>query len=79
MLVEQVAGASFGGQMVSFKVNNSPAKQTVRWAQGGATELILSALSDDLGYLDPVKLTGGPLAQPLPPHAILGTVFIGDC
>lgn len=79
LLVEQVTGASFSGQMINFKVGTSEAKQTVLWAQGGATELVLSTLGDDLSDLGPAKPTGGPLAQPLPPHAILGTVFIGDC
>ena len=79
LLVEQASGASFTGQMISFKVGDFAAKQTARWSQGGATELVLSALGDGLSNLDPAGLAGGPLAQPLPPHAILGTVFIGDC
>ena len=79
LLVEQATGASFTGQMISFKVGNSPAEQTVRWAQGGATELVLSAPGDGLSRVIPGGLAGGPLAQPLPPHVVLGTVFIGDC
>ena len=79
LLVEQAAGASFTGQMISFKVGDSPAGQTVRWIQGGATELVLSAPGEGLSRLNPGSLAGGPLAQPLPPHVVLGTVFIGDC
>ena len=79
LLVAQPTGASFTGQMLSFKVGNSPAEQTVRWAQGGATELVLSAPGDGLSRVIPGGLAGGPLAQPLPPHVVLGTVFIGDC
>jgi len=82
LLLEQPAGASFIGQTVAFKVGGSQAKQTVRWKQGGATELVLSAPGSGLSRFYPPRSpgsSGGPLAQPLPPHVILGTVFVGDC
>jgi hypothetical protein len=82
LLVEQPTGTSFTGQTVTFKVGGSQAKQTVRWTQGGATELVLSAPGSGLSrFYSPGSsgMTGGPLAQPLPPHVILGTVFVGDC
>ncbi len=82
LLVEQPTGASFTGQTVTFKVGGSQAKQTIRWAQGGATELVLSAPGSGLSRFDSPGspgMAGGPLAQPLPPHVILGTVFVGDC
>ena len=79
LLVEQPTGASFTGELITFRVGNSQAKQTVRWTQGDATELVLSAPGDGLSHLEPAGLGGGPLAQPLPPHVLLGTVFVGDC
>ena len=79
LLVEQPSNTSFAGQMVTFKVGDSEAKQTVQWTQGGATELILSALGDGLSNFNASGLAGGPLAQPLPPHVVLGTVFVGHC
>ncbi len=79
LLVEQPSNTSFTGQMVNFKVGDSEAKQTVQWTQGGATELILSALGDSLSNFNPNGLAGRPLAQPLPPHVVLGTAFVGHC
>lgn len=84
LLVEQPSGASFSGQMITFKVGSSDANQTVRWTQGGATELVLSAPGVPLSriYPDesgPSSLAGGLIAQPLLPHVILGTVFVGAC
>ena len=78
LLVEQASCTSFTGQMVTFKVGDSEAKQTVQWTQGGATKLILSALGDALSNFNP-PWPGWPLAQPLPPHVVLGTVFVGHC
>jgi len=84
LLVEQPSGSSFSGQMITFKVGSSDANQTVRWTQGGATELVLSAPGVPLSriYPDesgPSSLAGGLIAQPLLPHVILGTVFVGAC
>ena len=84
LIVEQPTGASFSGQMISFKVGSSDADQTVRWTQGGGTELVLSAPRGGQSRVDPAglsepSLAGGLTAQPLPPHVILGTVFVGDC
>lgn len=84
LLVEQPSGASFSGQMITFKVGSSDANQSVRWVQGGATELVLSAPGVPLsrvypGEPGPSSLAGGLTAQPLPPHVILGTVFVGAC
>ena len=84
LMVEQPTGASFSGQMISFKVGSSDADQTVRWMQGGGTELVLTAPSSGQSRVDPAglgepSLAGGLTAQPLPPHVILGTVFVGDC
>ena len=84
LMVEQPTGASFGGQIITFKVGSSDAKQTVRWMQGGGTELVLSAPGNGQSRVEPAglgepSLAGGLTAQPLPPHVILGTVFVGDC
>lgn len=82
LLLEQPTGASFSGQTVTFKVGGSQAKQSARWMQGGATELVLSAPGSGLSRFDSpgsAGMAGGPLAQPLPPHVIIGTVFVGDC
>ena len=84
LLIEQPSGASFSGQTITFKVGSSDAKQTVRWTQGGATELVLSAPGIGLsriapGGVGPSSLAGGLTAQPLLPHVILGTVFVGAC
>lgn len=84
LMVEQPTGASFSGQMISFKVGSSEADQTVRWMQGGGTELVLSAPRSGQSRIDPSglgepSLAGGLTAQPLLPHVILGTVFVGDC
>ncbi len=81
---EQSAGASFSGQTITFKIGGSDADQTVVWVQGDATELDLTASADALSRLTPANVggpsfAGGPLAQPVPPHAILGTVSVGDC
>ncbi|MCH2676202.1 MAG: hypothetical protein VYC44_05520 [Chloroflexota bacterium] len=58
LLVEQASCTSFTGQMVTFKVGDSEAKQTVQWTQGGATKLILSALGDALSNFNPPGLAG---------------------
>ncbi len=84
LLVEQPTGASFSGQMITFKVGSSNANQTVRWTQGGATELVLSAPGVPLSRIAPTgpgpsSMAGGLTAQPLLPHVILGTVFVGAC
>jgi len=84
LLVEQPTGASFSGQMITFKVGSSDANQSVRWTQGEATELVLSAPGVPLsrvypGESSPPSLAVGLTAQPLPPHVILGTVFVGAC
>lgn len=87
ILVGQPSGVSFSGQTVTFKVGNSDADQTVFWVQGEATELDLTAARDGLGRLTPAEVdkffysggAGDPLAQPVPPHLILGTVSVGDC
>ncbi len=84
LLVEQASGGSFSGQTITFTVGYSDASQTVVWMQGGATELNLTAPGGGLGRLAPddvgrPSVTGGPLAQPVLPHVILGTVSVGDC
>ncbi|MCI0900225.1 MAG: hypothetical protein J4N70_04765 [Chloroflexi bacterium] len=84
LLVEQLSGYSFGGQTINFTVAGHEAGQSLVWTQGGATELNLTARGGGSGRLAPADvggpyLGGGPLAQPLLPHVILGTVFVGDC
>lgn len=84
LFIEQAAGASFTGKTISLTVGNSSADQTVVWMQGGATDLVLTATSGGLGQLAPSQiggpsLKGGPLAQPVPPHVVLGTAFVGNC
>ncbi len=84
LLLEQPTGASFSGELISFKVGSSDAKQSIRWTQGGATELVLSAPGIPLSRFTPdgpgpSPLAGGLTAQPLPPHVVLGTVFVGAC
>ena len=84
LLVEQSTGDSFTGQTITFTVGNSTADQMVTWKEGEGTELDLTAQGSGQSRLVPtgfdlVSLKGGPLAQPLPPHAILGSVFDGNC
>ena len=84
LLVKQSAGDSFTGQTITFTVGNSTADQVVTWKQGEVTELDLTAPGSGQSRLVPagfdlVSSKGGPLAQPLPPHAILGSVFDGNC
>ena len=84
LLVEQSTGDSFTGQTITFTVGNSTADQVVTWKEGEVTELDLTAPGSGQSRLVPagfdlVPSKGGPLAQPLPPHAILGSVFDGNC
>jgi len=84
LLVEQSTGDSFTGQTITFTVGNSNADQVVTWKEGEVTELDLTAPGSGQSRLVPagfdlVSSKGGPLAQPLPPHAILGSVFDGNC
>ena len=84
LLVEQSTGDSFTGQTITFTVGNSTAEQVVTWKEGEGTELDLTAQGSGQSRLvptgfDQVSLKGGPLAQPLPPHAILGSGFVGSC
>ena len=84
LLVEQSTGDSFDGQTITFTVGNSTAEQVATWKWGGTEMLDLTAQGSGQSRLVPtgfdlVSLKGGPLAQPLPPHAIQGSVFIGNC
>ena len=84
LLVEQSTGDAFTGQTITLPVGNSTAAQVVTWKEGEGTELDLTAQGSGQSRLVPtgfdlVSLKGGPLAQPLPPHAILGSVFVGSC
>ena len=84
LLVEQSTGDSFAGQTIIFTVGNSTAEQVATWKWGGTEMLDLTAQGSGQSRLVPtgfdlVSLKGGPLAQPLPPHAIQGSVFIGNC
>jgi len=84
LLVEQSTGDSFTGQTITFTVGNSTADQMVTWKEGEGTELDLTAPGSGHSRLVPtgfglVSSKGGLLAQPLPPHAILGSVFVGNC
>jgi len=84
LLVEQSTGDSFDGQTITFTVGNSTAEQVATWKWGGTEMLDLTAQGSGQSRLVPtgfdlVSSKGGPLAQPLPPHAIQGSVFIGNC
>ena len=84
LLVEQSTGDSFAGQTITFTVGNSTAEQVATWKWGGTEMLDLTAQGSGQSRLVPtgfdlVSSKGGPLAQPLPPHAIQGSVFIGNC
>ena len=84
LLVEQSTGDSFTGQTITFTVGNSTAEQVATWKWGGTEMLDLTAQVSGQSRLVPtgfdlVSSKGGPLAQPLPPHAIQGSVFIGNC
>jgi hypothetical protein len=84
LLAEQPSNASFFGKAVTFMVGNSNAAQTIPWQQGAATELALTAPGDGLSrhapeQIDTASPNGSPLAQPLLPHVILGSVFVGNC
>ena len=84
LLVEQSTGDSFTGQTITFTVGNSTAEQVTTWKWGGTEMLDLTAQGSGQSRLSPtgfdlVSSKGGPLAQPLPPHAIQGSVSIGNC
>ena len=84
LLVEQSTGDSFTGQTITFTVGNSTAEQVATWKWGGTEMLDLTAQGSGQSRLVPtgfdlVSSKGGLLAQPLPPHAIQGSVFIGNC
>ena len=81
LLVEQTTGGSFIGQTITFTVGTFDAIQTAVWMPGGATELNLTAPDGGTSRRAPggPSVTGGPLAQPVLPHAIVGTVSVGDC
>ena len=84
LLVEQSTGDSFAGQTITFTAGNSTADQVATWKWGGTEMLDLTAQGSGQSWLVPtgfdlVSSTGGLLAQPLPPHAIQGSVFIGNC
>ena len=84
LLVEQSTGDSFDGQTITFTVGNSTAEQVATWKWGGTEMLDLTAQGSGQSRLVPtgfdlVPSKGGLLAQPLPPHAIQGSVFIGNC
>ena len=84
LLVEQSTGDSFDGQTITFTVGNSTAEQVATWKWGGTEMLDLTAQGSGQSRpvptgFDLVSSKGGLLAQPLPPHAIQGSVFIGNC
>ena len=84
LLVEQPTDEIFFDETITFTLGNSEALQTITWKQGAASKLDLTAQLDGISRFAPNQLkarslSGGPLAQPLPPHVILGTARIGDC
>ncbi|HCP24607.1 MAG: hypothetical protein FI717_08650 [SAR202 cluster bacterium] len=83
LFVTQGSGSSFSGQTITFKIGSTDAKQSVTWVQGGATEMDLTTVSGGLGRSFPGQndrpSSGGVLAQPVPPHVVLGTASVGDC
>ena len=84
LLVEQSTGDSFTGQTITFTVGNSTAEQVVTWKEGEGTELDLTAQGSGQSRLVPtdfdlVSSKGGPLAQLLWQHVIVGSVFVGNC
>lgn len=84
LLIDQPSGETFFNETVTFTLGNSEAAQSITWKQGAASELDLTAARDGLSRSAPdrpkeTSLAGGPLAQPLPPHVILGTARVGNC
>ena len=84
LMVEQNDGTDFTGQTMTFMVGGTEAHQSIKWNQGAATELTLTAPNDDLSKIvtdhnHGARLKGGILAQPLPPHVVLGEVLVGIC
>ena len=84
LMVEQNDGTDFTGQTMTFMVGGTEAHQSIKWNQGAATELTLTAPNDDLSKIvtdhnHGAWLKGGILAQPLPPHVVLGDVLVGTC
>ncbi|MDA0263441.1 MAG: hypothetical protein O3A93_00240 [Chloroflexi bacterium] len=81
--VEQPPESSFSGQTINFTVGNAEAAQTLAWVQGDATKLDLTAPESGTSAAPKIagqpSLKGGPLAQPVPPHIVLGAVSIGNC
>ena len=84
LMVEQHDGTDLSGQTITFMVGGAEAHQSITWNQGAATELTLTVPYDDLSKLVPdhnrgARIKGGILAQPLPPHVVLGDVLVGIC
>ena len=88
MTVAQPQGKSFSGKQVEFRIGDLAAAESVEWQVGAVTLLDLTA-SGTLGLLPvsppvrtgdlprpatrPSGLLARPLAQPAPPHIIVGT------
>ncbi len=84
LLVEQPTDEIFFDETITFTLGNSEALQTITWKQGAASKLDLTAQLDGISRFAPnqireISLSGGLLAQPLPPHVILGTARVGNC
>jgi len=83
-MVEQHDGTDLSGKTITFMVGGAEAHQSITWNQGAATELTLTVPYDDLSKLitdhnREARIKGGILAQPLPPHVVLGDVLVGIC
>ena len=91
MTVAQPPGKSFSGKQVEFRIGSLAAAESVEWQVGAVTLLDLTA-SGMLGLppfsptvqadaipslvLRPAGLLARPLAQPAPPHIIVGTAAV---
>ena len=91
MTVAQPPGKSFSGKKVEFRIGDLVAAESVEWGVGAVTLLDLTASgtlgllpvtplaqADDLPGLAsrPAGLLARPLAQPAPPHIIVGTAVV---
>ena len=91
MTVAKPQGKSFSGKQVEFRIGDLAAVESVEWQVGTVTLLDLTA-SGRLGLLPfspmvqaddrpspatrPAGLLARPLAQPAPPHIIVGTAAV---
>ena len=83
LLLEQPEGGVFAGKRVTFDIKGHAADQFAIWAIGGSDELDLSAnvVSEPTASIPSSspsrhRISGGLLAQLLPPHVFVGSASL---